>query len=400
MRRFRRSFLSVLPALLVIALGAALIAAKAFGAPAPQQFTEPGFAYEPPTGPEMSSAAAGDIALARAQAIGVVEGAPEVTASTLEVAQATMQGGPQPLAIRAQPPAGLDAWLASAVDRVVLHGSFTDTLAKVPPGSPSPRGTVLEYAIDSHTGRVESVHLGGALATASAARAARRTKAYRRRASARAHAATWGSACSGEHHCYDIADWSMNGTEQVRGSESDIATDLMNVPGWQTGAFVDNEKWTLFPQDHNGNGYYWVEDGQEAGSYVNCCSLRWFTAYNNGTGYGANESPWSEPGWTFVKYQTVSQLNGTWCYYVEAGSAGCVGGFPAYAKELQVGAEYATGQEPENTMYEQSNGTWTDGSVHPWNAAVNFHGANSCVEPYSREHPPHYYPGNIVAWTC
>src|SRR5690348_1363154 len=137
MHRFRRSFLSILPALSVIALGAALIAAKAAAAPL-DPGTERAFAYEAPTGPEIARAAAGDIGLARARAIGAVEGAADVTATTLEDAQARMQGAPQPLAERAQAPPGLDAWLASAVDVVVLHGRFTDTHAKVPPGSPAP----------------------------------------------------------------------------------------------------------------------------------------------------------------------------------------------------------------------------------------------------------------------
>jgi hypothetical protein len=172
------------------------------------------------------------------------------------------------------------------------------------------------------------------------------------------------------------------------------------VPEWQRGAFVDDEKWTVFPQRSNGNGAYWVEVGQEAGNGVDCCSLRWFTAWNNGSGYGANESPWSEPGFTFVRYQTVSQLNGSWCFYVEVGNAGCVGGFPVYAKELIVGAEYATPTKPVNRFYEQSNATWTDGTVHAWNTAAWEHSAGTCIEAFSRESPPHYYPGNITGWTC
>jgi hypothetical protein len=403
-RLSRRLVFRLPTALAAIALAWSAAASVAVAAPAALAETERAFAYEPASGPEISPSAAAEVGLSHARAIGTVEGEPAVNAGTLEAAQAAMQGAPQPLAVRAAAPPGLDAWLASAVDRVVLYGRFTDVLAKVPPGQPLPSGTVLEYAIDAHTGRVDGIHLGGAQpVAAAAARAARanRTQPARSRR-VRAHAATWGSACSAGngHHCYALDYWSMTGGEQVRGSESDIATDAMNVPEWQTGAFVDNEKWTVFPQKSNGNGFYWVEDGQEAGNYIDCCSLRWFTAWNNGAGYGANESPWPEPGFTFVRYQTVSQLNGTWCFYVEAGSAGCVGGFPSYAKELQVGAEYASGHEPENTMYEQSNGTWTDGSVHPWIKAEPFQDAKTCVAPFSRESPPHYYPGNIAAWTC
>ena len=84
--------------------------------------------------------------------------------------------------------------------------------------------------------------------------------------------------------------------------------------------------------------------------------------------------------------------------YIDGGLAGCPGGFPYYAKALEAGAEYATPWAPTNTVYVQSNYTTVQGTVRTWNEAQSLVAAQSCQAPFSRENPPHYYPGNFAAW--
>jgi hypothetical protein len=206
----------------------------------------------------LPSGATERIALERASAIGIAEGHPSVVASTLEGAQAAMdREAHQALQPRATASPSMDAYLERAVDRVIIGGHFTDTAAKVPPGAHLPTGTTLEYAIDVHTGEVLAMHLADPPAPGATAVLARRRS--------RARAASWdGGKCStgAGHHCYDLAEWFMaSGTERVEGTESQIETTAMTVPegGANPLSFVSNEKWTLFPEKSNGNGFYWVE---------------------------------------------------------------------------------------------------------------------------------------------
>jgi hypothetical protein len=55
-------------------------------------------------------------------------------------------------------------------------------------------------------------------------------------------------ACSVQegYHCYSIAVWSMQGSEQVRGAYSEIETYYAIVPNWCC-EFIDDELWVVFP---------------------------------------------------------------------------------------------------------------------------------------------------------
>jgi hypothetical protein len=119
-------------------------------------------------------------------------------------------------------------------------------------------------------------------------------------------------------------------------------------------------------------GAYWVEDGQESGWGAgghDCCSLRWFTAYKNFFGYGANESPWSEPGWTFNHYLVRWVGGGNWCWEIGSGSAGCVNALYDSSTEVQVGMEAGTEAEPENWGKAETAVDWLNQTWHHWNTA-------------------------------
>ncbi len=320
-------------------------------------------------------------AVARAKTIGTVSST-QVQGSTLEAAQTALWGSVQPLP-------GQDE--AAQVYVVTSRGKFKDTEAKVPRGVGAPAGTVLEEIYDQATGIRLGLHLGGE-PTATIARH-------------RARKASWGAGCSTSngHHCYALTTWLMNATnEKVRGAESDINTYAMNVPDWSGGGFVDNELWVVFPGTRSPvNGEeYWVELGQEAGSKGDCCTLRWFTGWNRAQGLDANWSPWTMPYNNFARYRTDSQMNNVWCFGIEGNPAGCIGGFPLYAKRLDVGIEVATNIKPVNGMQEQSNAVWTNGTTHPWNYAVWEKDPGFCMQSFSRENPPRYYYGNMQAGTC
>lgn len=329
-------------------------------------------------------------AVARAKKAGPVETS-VVQATTLEGATAELQNESQPLVQRAEMRPELDEAQARPTFVVTTTGHFTDTTARVPMGQGAPTGTVLMQAYDAQTGYRVAMHLGGS-PTASIARH-------------RAHAAMWADGCmtADGHHCYAITRWEMeNANEKIYATESDIQTTVMNIPDAGSGGTINNEKWTGFPGTYSPTNHkeYWVEVGSYSGWPYDCCVLRWFTAYNRGDGYGSNESPWIEPYNAFIRYSTVSQLNNRWCYYVEGGAAGCVGGFPVASKDLEVGIEAITNVKPSNAMQEQSNVAWTDWSVHPWSSAHWEKNTGFCMQSFSRENPPHYYPGNMSAGTC
>jgi hypothetical protein len=67
---------------------------------------------------------------------------------------------------------------------------------------------------------------------------------------------------------------------------------------------------------------------------------------------------------------------------------------------VTVGIEAVTDWIPYNTMYEESNVTWTDGSVHTWAEAKAEAEPHLCQGHFSRSVPPTYYPGNIKANNC
>jgi hypothetical protein len=186
----------------------------------------------------------------------------------------------------------------------------------------------------------------------------------------------------------------MHGGEQVEGTETIQRTTAMNVPGWAAGDFVDNEEWSVFPAQG-----YWTEIGQEGGSLMNCCTVYWFYAYDNASGYHAAEHIWAIPGGAWAYYFMRSIGNGVWCFDVGPNGEqryACYGGFPTYSKELEDGAEAAAETRPSNAGSVEANATFTDGSVHPWNFAYEYHDQGMCVSPYQ----PLKGPGNINYGTC
>lgn len=302
---------------------------------------------------------------------------------------------------------------ASAVDIVIARGHFDDTLAKSPRGAPTPAGTVMAFTIDASTGAVLETYVGDdapadpagsavkvQLRAPATATAARVHAARRHRETARA--ATWGNKCSqGEgHHCYAVATWEMSKGEKVEGTETEQYTTAIDVPGWASGDFVDNEEWAVFPPS-----FHWVEIGQSAGEYRNCCSLHWFYAYENSSGYH-EASSWEVAPSSWNAYFMRSVGGGVWCFDVGPNGEeqiACVGGFPTYSEWLEDGAEIAANAQPTNAGSVVANATFTDGTVHTWNFAsdelangsgrVGYNGM--CIAPFT----PVDFPGNIYYGT-
>jgi hypothetical protein len=340
--------------------------------------------------------------LERAQEIGHVETVEAVTSSA----------GKAQVALDPQiTEAGLPG---AAVDLVVMHGSFTDTLAKEPRGEPAPSGAVLAYTIDPTTGTVASTYIGnhspalatlGAVAritpthlsaTATASRVGHRTLRHHQ---PMARTATWGNDCkvAEAYHCYAVAEWSMTGNERVYGTESEQKTTEMNVPGWENGDFVDDEEWAAFPSTG-----LWVEAGQEAGNYRNCCNLFWFFAWETSSGYSQFTGPpytWEVTYNTWNNYGMQWVGNGEWCIFVGPTweqKIACHGGFSADSTLLEDGMEAATEKKPTNKGVAVANATW-EGSTHTWNKARNVSTTTGlCVSQFT----PVNFPGNINYSTC
>jgi hypothetical protein len=203
-----------------------------------------------------------------------------------------------------------------------------------------------------------------------------------------------GEACGqgNAHHCYAIAEWEMRGAEQVEGTLAYQDTTNMNVPGWASGDFVDNEEWAVFLPSG-----YWIEAGQEAGEYMDCCSLHAFYAWFNGAGYSQYVAPWPEPANENNLFQLSGQShNGTWCAYFASTQARCESGFAAWSNDLQVGDEIAANTKPVNAGHEDTNAWWED-ATHNWLKEHAYADGGMCVSRY-----PYPYPalGNINYGTC
>jgi hypothetical protein len=345
--------------------------------------------------------------VSRASAMGAVESA-EAVASSPEAASRVLDSDSIPPLVAAP---------SSPVDIVVMHGRFTDVRTKIPPGTPSPSGTVVAFTVDAATGRVAASYLGGRTpdlssqgaverwtsqpagsTAASASRVLPRLHVRHRRH--RARAASWGEGCSlaDNHHCYSLAEWSMGGSEEVEGTETEQKTTNMNVPGYAAGDFVDNEEWASFP----GTGH-WVEIGQSAGELVSCCSLFWFYAFNGPNGYYQYTAPpytWEVTPNTWNNYGMQSIGNGVWCFDVGPSweqQVACEGGFPTYSKLLQDGLEVAAETKPVNAGSVVANATFTNGTIHTWKKDVEYTTTRGlCVSRYT----PVNYPGNINYGTC
>ena len=191
----------------------------------------------------------------------------------------------------------------------------------------------------------------------------------------------------------------MRSGEEVEGTETEQYTTAMDVPGWETGDFVDNEEWALFL---NGpENLYWTEIGQSAGEYYNCCSLRWFYAYQNHSGYHESQPSerWEIPYDTWAAYFMRAAGGGVWCF--DVGPNGeeqfrCVGGFEPYSTYLEDGAEIAANRQPANAGAVVANATFTNGGVYTWNFASDSASGGMCVAPFT----PVDFPGNIYYGTA
>jgi hypothetical protein len=328
---------------------------------------------------------------------------------------------------QAQQALGTDAsdMPSTPVDLVVLHGSFVDTMSKAPAGEPDPSGSVAAYTVDQASGEIGLTYIGdaspnlrslgaveslsGPSADASMSRVSRAARVRRRLRGRvpRARAATWGNNCklASESHCYSQARWSMTGGEQVLGSEAEIDTTTMSVPGSTSGDFVTNEEWVSFPSTG-----YWMEMGQQAGEYKGCCSLWWFWAFENSTGYHqhttAAEGVWEVTFNSWNMYGFKGTGTSRWCWYVAPdweGQIGCESGFSTYSKVLTDGMEAATEEKPSVAGMVQVNAEWTNGNWNQWNKAtnsvVNYKNETTsglCVSQYT----PWNWPGNINYGTC
>jgi hypothetical protein len=212
--------------------------------------------------------------------------------------------------------------------------------------------------------------------------------------------ASWGSKwdngehCSqgNGHHCYSIAYWEMTGVERVEGTLAYQFTEAMNVPGWASGDFVDHEEWASFRSSG-----YWIEAGQTAGEYMDCCSLHPFYAWYNGGGYWQYVAPYTWPANTNNLYQLSGQShNGTWCVYFGQTQERCVPGFPPWSNELEVGAEVAANTKPATVGREGTNGWW-ESTTHNWLKEKRYVDGGMCIA-----RNPYPYPalGNIAFSTC
>jgi hypothetical protein len=204
-----------------------------------------------------------------------------------------------------------------------------------------------------------------------------------------------GEHCSqaNPHHCYVLAKWLMEGSEQVEGTLAYQYTTAMNIPGWASGDFVDNEEWAAFEPY-----YHWVEAGQTAGEYMDCCSLHPFYAYNNSAGYWQYVAPWTVAGWTNNLYQLVAAGSGVWCVDWTYTQVSCSSGFPTYSNNLEVGDEIAANIKPENAGHEQTNATFLNGKQYNWLKERAYADGGMCVSRYTG--PPYPALGNINFGTC
>jgi hypothetical protein len=184
----------------------------------------------------------------------------------------------------------------------------------------------------------------------------------------------------------------MTGVERVEGTLAYQNTTNMNVPGWASGDFVDNEEWAVFLP-----AGYWIEAGQEAGEYMDCCSLHAFYAWYNGAGYFQYVAPWTEPANENNLFQLSGQShNGTWCAYFGNTQARCEGGFAAWSNDLQVGDEIAANTKPVNAGREGTDGWW-EHTTHNWLKEYTYADGGMCL---SRNPYPYPALGNINYGTC
>jgi hypothetical protein len=191
---------------------------------------------------------------------------------------------------------------------------------------------------------------------------------------------------------YSVANWLMTGSEKVIGVLVEVNTESMNIPEWASYAEASNEVWARFQSSG-----YWVEMGTLAGRDYSCCSLTWFHAWENGSGFTGVFFEGSITLNTWPYYWMVAAGNGEWCWEIglhgEA-TVDCKGGFSTYSNWLTDGMEVASETEPTDvgkvvTSYEALDGSW-----HTWKKAENEHEEQTCISQFGS------YPGNINYSTC
>jgi hypothetical protein len=217
--------------------------------------------------------------------------------------------------------------------------------------------------------------------------------------------ASWdGGVCNQSEggHCYVLEGWKMSGVEKIEGASEYIETKDMNVGGWASGAFVDNEMWLGFNSEpekytevgQTSGGNHFILEPENEPFERNCCALHAFWSYaiskNNWYDYAA---PWAEPPNTWNLYQISGQShNGTWCDYFTSTQAWCKSGYPSWATDIEVGAELVANSEPENWARSAVN-AWWGGTTHNWLKSTPEAEPHLC---YNRSE----YHGNFEWWTC
>jgi hypothetical protein len=289
----------------------------------------------------------------------------------------------------------------------VLHGSFDDTAAKVPLGQPYPKGDEIAYMVNQN-GEIagtyvgpETVHLTGAVQQLGSAQDHATIARVRHKLPKppRARAATWGNNCKipDAYHCYDLAEWNMEGAEKVEGAYQYQDTTVMNVPESEYGAFVDNEQWVTMYETAGGS---WMENGQQGGAYKGCCQIWWFYAmqYPGEKYYAFETEPAVWPTGPYNDYGIVSFGGGQWCEMYGPGlntKYNCYGGWPNYSKKLETGAEVADEVQPSFSAWQEVAAQWTTGAWHNWNRShTTVTTAGLCWGQHTSP------PGDIYYGTC
>jgi hypothetical protein len=342
---------------------------------------------------EPSQEKAMSTALARAQKFGTVE---SVSVASMTAGQAAAAGGAPS---ESEPITFLEP--ETPVNNVTVEGRFSDYLAHTPRNAPTPTGTEMTFTINKATGFILMLGLRGQRFTgATAARVRAKTASMAR---TRAHIASWGKsrttgdACSqGEnHHCYAVAGWYMpttgGGGEEVEGAIDDVLPTTMDVPGWASGDFVDQEGWTSFPSTG-----YWVESGATAGEYMDCCSIHAFWARENGEGYLQAVDEWTWSGER--SYREMATGGGKWNVYWDGSLIqGNLGGFSTYSKFVQAGTEIAANTKPSAAAEIDTAVWWTEGTEHNWSYENEKYADEGMCLGRDGRHPA---LGNITTGTC
>ncbi|HTB50145.1 MAG TPA: hypothetical protein VK701_04140 [Solirubrobacteraceae bacterium] len=215
-------------------------------------------------------------------------------------------------------------------------------------------------------------------------------------------------ACENEpvtHHCYSVVQWYMAASgEEVLGAKAELETFYAEVPRWQSGDFITNELWVVFPQWSDA----WVEGGTITGADRSESSPHYFEARSYGPKeleVFINEGPGPADGAVYGLYiDEPYGRNGEWCetWAWDKGPNLCFSGFPHSSTFLQTGMEYATPTSSGATNFGTSIGWayWTNDTWHEDWAGSGAHATgyttSSC---FGIDDPiPGYNWGSIEFW--